>query len=181
MTLFAIVFERKVVGRMQHRIGPNRVGPRGYLQSLADGLKLAFKEDIMPALADKPVYFLAPVIVRGPGVPGLLGDPVRPRGQIFGHQTPLQLTDLPVGVLIVLACSSMGVYGIVLSGWSSRLDVPAAGRPALGRADDLLRDRDGPVDRRGLPLLANTMSTSGIVELASRRPAGTCCAAARRS
>src|SRR5687767_6841357 len=62
LTLFAIVFERKVVARMQQRIGPNRVGPRGYLQSLADGLKLAFKEDIMPAMADRPVYFLAPII-----------------------------------------------------------------------------------------------------------------------
>src|SRR3954467_10170521 len=72
MTLFAIVFERKVVARMQQRIGPNRVGPRGYLQSLADGLKLAFKEDIMPALADKPVYFLAPVISA---VPALLASP----------------------------------------------------------------------------------------------------------
>ena len=69
LTLFAIVFERKVVARMQQRVGPNRVGPRGYLQSLADGLKLAFKEDIMPALADRPVYFLAPVLATVPGSP----------------------------------------------------------------------------------------------------------------
>ncbi len=62
MTLFAIVFERKVVGRMQNRIGPNRTGPWGVLQSLADGIKLAFKEEIIPALADKPIYFLAPIL-----------------------------------------------------------------------------------------------------------------------
>src|SRR6201999_206711 len=65
MTLFAIVFERKVVGRMQNRIGPNRVGPWGTLQSLADGIKLAFKEEIIPVLADKPVYFLAPIVSAG--------------------------------------------------------------------------------------------------------------------
>ena len=72
MTLFAIVFERKVVSRMQQRTGPNRVGPRGYLQSLADGLKLAFKEDIMPALADKPIYFLAPVLATTPRSTGAM-------------------------------------------------------------------------------------------------------------
>ena len=93
MTLFAIVFERKVVARMQQRIGPNRVGPRGYLQSLADGLKLAFKEDIMPALADKPVYFLAPVIADDPRVRRLLRHPVRPDGVDRRQRTPLQLTD----------------------------------------------------------------------------------------
>src|SRR5918912_2413401 len=66
MTLFSIVFERKVVGRMQNRIGPNRTGPWGILQSLADGVKLAFKEEIIPILADKPVYFLAPIISATP-------------------------------------------------------------------------------------------------------------------
>ena len=82
LTLFAIVFERKVVARMQQRIGPNRVGPRGYLQSLADGLKLAFKEDIMPALADKPVYFLAPIIAC---IPAFLAFSVIPLGPTVSH------------------------------------------------------------------------------------------------
>src|SRR5580765_6043786 len=77
MTLFSIVFERKVVGRMQNRIGPNRVGPWGILQSLADGVKLAFKEEVIPVLADKPVYFLAPILSA---VPAFLAFSVIPFG-----------------------------------------------------------------------------------------------------
>jgi NADH-quinone oxidoreductase subunit H len=127
MTLFAIVFERKVVARMQQRIGPNRVGPRGYLQSLADGLKLAFKEDIMPALADKPVYFLAPIIAAIPAFLAFSVIPIGPQVSMFGHHTPLQLTDAPIGVLVVLACSAMGVYGIVLAGWASGSTYPLLG------------------------------------------------------
>jgi NADH-quinone oxidoreductase subunit H len=127
LTLFAIVFERKVVARMQQRIGPNRVGPRGYLQSLADGLKLAFKEDIMPALADKPVYFLAPVIATIPAFLAFSVIPLGPTVSIFGQRTPLQLTDAPIGVLVVLACSAMGVYGIVLAGWASGSTYPLLG------------------------------------------------------
>jgi NADH-quinone oxidoreductase subunit H len=127
MTLFAIVFERKLVARMQQRIGPNRTGPRGYLQSLADGLKLAFKEDIMPALADKPVYFLAPVIATIPAFVAFSVIPMGPTVSIFGERTPLQLTDAPIGVLIVLACSAMGIYGIVLGGWASGSTYPLLG------------------------------------------------------
>ncbi|MEJ8280633.1 NADH-quinone oxidoreductase subunit NuoH [Pseudonocardia spirodelae] len=119
LTLFMINWERKVVGRMQHRPGPNRTGPGGWLQSLADGLKLAFKEDIMPAMADKKVYFIAPVIST---IPAFVAFSVIPFGgtvTIFGEETVLQLVDVPVGVLVVLACSSIGVYGIVLGGWAS--------------------------------------------------------------
>src|SRR4051794_2401225 len=119
LTLFMINWERKVVGRMQQRPGPNRVGPKGWLQSLADGLKLAFKEDIMPVAADKKVYFIAPVIST---IPAFVAFSVIPFGgevSIFGERTVLQLVDLPVGVLVVLACSAIGVYGIVLGGWAS--------------------------------------------------------------
>ena len=149
LTLFMINWERKVVGRMQQRPGPNRVGPNGWLQSLADGLKLAFKEDIMPVMADKRVYFIAPVISC---IPAFVAFSVIPFGgevTIFGEQTVLQLVDLPVGVLVVLACSAVGVYGIVLGGLVVRLALPAAGRPALGRAGDLLRDRARAVGGRG--------------------------------
>ncbi|MFC5992610.1 NADH-quinone oxidoreductase subunit NuoH [Pseudonocardia hispaniensis] len=119
LTLFMINWERKVVARMQQRPGPNRVGPGGWLQSLADGLKLAFKEDIMPAHADKKVYFIAPVISTIPAFVALSVIPFGGEVSIFGERTVLQLVDLPVGVLVVLACSSIGVYGIVLGGWAS--------------------------------------------------------------
>jgi len=126
-TLVMIVAERKIVARMQHRPGPNRVGPMGLLQSLADGLKLPFKEQIIPDTADRKVYFLAPIIAA---IPAFLAFSVMPFGgevSIFGERTVLQLVDLPVGVLVVLACSSLGVYGIVLAGWASGSPYPLLG------------------------------------------------------
>jgi NADH-quinone oxidoreductase subunit H len=121
ITLFNIWFERRVVGRMQHRIGPNVHGPFGLLQSLADGVKLALKEDIIPTAADKVVFLLAPVLSV---IPAFLAFAVIPFGPVVGlpwtdRTTPLQLTDMPVAVLFVLAISSVGIYGIVLGGWSS--------------------------------------------------------------
>ena len=127
LTLFTIVFERKVVSWMQQRTGPNRVGPRGYLQSLADGLKLALKEEIIPALADKPVYILAPILSAVPAFLAFSVIPFGPKVTIGGHQTALQLTDTPIGVLFILACSSVGVFGIVLAGWSSGSTYPLLG------------------------------------------------------
>ncbi|MCU1596002.1 MAG: nuoH [Frankiales bacterium] len=127
LTLFTIVFERKVVSWMQQRRGPNRVGPRGYLQSLADGLKLALKEEIIPALADKPVYALAPIISAVPAFLAFSVIPFGPKVDFAGHTTALQLTDMPIGVLFVLACSSVGVFGIVLAGWSSGSTYPLLG------------------------------------------------------
>jgi NADH-quinone oxidoreductase subunit H len=127
MTLFAIWYERRVVARMQVRPGPNRNGPFGLLQSLADGLKLAFKEDIMPKLADKVVYFFAPVISTVCAFTAFAVIPFGPTVSIFGHQSPLQLTDLPVAVLLVLAASSMGIYGVVLAGWASGSTYPLLG------------------------------------------------------
>jgi len=120
-TLFNIWFERKVVARMQHRIGPNVHGPFGLLQSLADGVKLALKEDLFPAAADKVVYVLAPIIATVPAFLAWAVIPFGPEARIpfTDVTTPLQLTDLPVGVLYILAVTSIGVYGIVLAGWSS--------------------------------------------------------------
>jgi NADH-quinone oxidoreductase subunit H len=162
MTLFSIVFERKVVGRMQNRIGPNRVGPRGALQSLADGMKLIFKEEIIPVLADKPVYFLAPVLSAVPAFLAFCVIPFGPKVSIFGEQTPLQLTDLPVGVLVVLACSSLGVYGIVLSGWASGSTYPLLG--ALRSAAQMISYEIAmSLSLVAVFLYAGTMSTSGIV------------------
>ena len=101
MTLFSIVFERKVVGRMQNRIGPNRTGPWGVLQSLADGVKLAFKEEIIPVLADKPVYWIAPIVSAVPAFLAFSVIPFGPQVSMFGHHTALQLTDLPDRVVWV--------------------------------------------------------------------------------
>src|SRR5262249_38129992 len=127
MVLFGVVFERKVVGYMQNRIGPNRVGPWGVLQSRADGRNVAFKEHIRPAMVDKPVYILAPIMTAIPAFLAFSVIPMGPQVSIFGHITPLQLTDLPVGALIVFACSSLGVYGIVLAGWASNSPYPLLG------------------------------------------------------
>jgi NADH-quinone oxidoreductase subunit H len=162
MTLFAIVFERKVVARMQQRIGPNRVGPRGYLQSLADGLKLAFKEDIMPALADKPVYFLAPILATVPAFIAFSVIPLGPTVSIFGERTPLQLTDAPIGVLVILACSAMGIYGIVLGGWASGSTYPLLG--SLRSAAQMVSYEIAMgLSIVAVFLYAGTMSTSEIV------------------
>jgi NADH-quinone oxidoreductase subunit H len=117
--LIAVWFERRVIGRMQLRPGPNRAGPFGLLQSLLDGVKGATKEDIVPRGVDKVVFFLAPVMAAAPALVSFSIIPFGGIVSIGGHKTPLQLTDLPVAVLLVLAMSSMGVYGFVLAGWSS--------------------------------------------------------------
>lgn len=119
VTLITIIMERKVVSWMQMRVGPNRVGPGGSLQSLMDGIKLALKEEIIPRTADKPVYWLAPVLSAVPAFMTFAVIPFGPEVSIFGTTTPLQLTDFPVSVLYVLAIASIGIYGIVLAGWSS--------------------------------------------------------------
>src|SRR5689334_19540758 len=119
MTLFMIWAERRLIGRMQTRPGPNRAGPFGLLQPVADALKLPLKEDIIPLGVDKILFILAPLIAAIPAFVSYAIIPFGPVVSIFHHHTPLQLTDLPVAVLLVLAMSSLGVYGIVLAGWSS--------------------------------------------------------------
>ena len=162
MTLFLIWFERRVVGRMQHRPGPNRHGPFGLLQSLADGLKLAFKEDIRPVLADKWVYFLAPVISAIPAFVAFSVVPIGGQVSILGEQTLLQVADLQVGVLVVLAASSIGVYGIVLAGWSSGSPYPLLG--ALRSAAQVISYEIAlGLSIVGVILYAGSLSTADIV------------------
>jgi NADH-quinone oxidoreductase subunit H len=126
-TIFNVWFERRVVARMQHRVGPNVHGKFGLLQSLADGIKLSLKETIRPRGIDTVVYVLAPIIAATMAFTAFAVIPLGPEVSIFGHRTPLQLTDLPVGVLFVLAAASLGIYGIVLGGWASGSTYPLLG------------------------------------------------------
>jgi NADH-quinone oxidoreductase subunit H len=127
LTLFTIWWERRVVSRMQNRIGPNRVGPQGLLQSLMDGIKLALKEEIIPRTAHMAVYWIAPIVSATAAFMAFAVIPFGPTVSIFGVETPLQLTDFPVSVLYVLAIASIGIYGIVLAGWSSGSTYPLLG------------------------------------------------------
>jgi len=118
-TLIAIWAERRVIGRMQQRPGPNRAGKYGLLQSLMDGIKLPLKEDIVPRGVDKVLFYLAPAVSVFPAFIAFAVIPWGPEVSVAGVWTPLQLTDLPVAVLLIIAMSSLGVYGIVLAGWSA--------------------------------------------------------------
>ena len=121
LTAFAYVtlLERRLLARFQLRIGPNRVGPLGLLQPLADGIKLIFKESFMPARADRLVYVLAPVITVVAALFVYAVIPIGPPVHLFGREVPLYVADVNVGILLVLAASSIGVYGIILGGWAS--------------------------------------------------------------
>jgi len=127
MVLLTIWGERRVVAFMQMRIGPNRVGPFGLLQGLADGVKLALKEDIVPKAADRVVFILAPIISATTCFMSFAVIPMTGQVSLFGHKSAFQLTDLSVGVLYILSVASVGVYGIVLAGWSSGSTYPLLG------------------------------------------------------
>lgn len=116
---YMTLLERRLLAKFQIRHGPNRVGPLGLLQPLADGLKLIFKEDFMPARVDVLVYWLAPAISMITALFVYAVLPFGPEITIFGRQVPLYLADVNVGILLVLAASSIGVYGIILGGWAS--------------------------------------------------------------
>ena len=126
-TLLAIWWERRLIGFMQERPGPNRTGPQGLLQSLADGIKLALKEDLIPKAADKVVFILAPIISATTCFMSFAIMPMTSEVKLFGKTTAMQMTDLPIAVLYVLAVASVGVYGIVLAGWSSGSTYPLLG------------------------------------------------------
>src|SRR5713101_8290598 len=121
-------FERKVVAHMQARWGPYRVGPHGLLQPLADGVKFLFKEDPTPTGADKFAYFLAPFLALSLAITSIAVIPFGPKEfTIFGQSTPLAITNLNIGLLILFAITSMGVYGVALAGWSSNSKYPLMG------------------------------------------------------
>jgi len=165
VTGFAYVtfYERRALARMQVRIGPNRAGPSGWLQPVADGIKLIFKEEVIPARAYKVLFILAPMITVFPALVILAVIPWGTAITIFGRTIPLYLTDISVGALYLTAIASISVYGIVLAGWSSNNKYAMMGgirssaqmisyELALGLA--LI----GPI------MIAGTMSLMGIVE-----------------
>ncbi len=116
---YLVLVERKFLARLQIRYGPNRAGPFGLLQPIADGIKLVAKEDIVPAAADRTLFLLAPAVVT---MTALLMFAVVPLGRditLFGRTVPMVISDLNVGILLVFALSSLGVYGVALGGWAS--------------------------------------------------------------
>jgi len=127
LVMLLIWMERKVIADMQTRVGPTRAGPRGVLITLADGIKLFFKEGITPTLADRPVYLIAPVVAM---LPAFLAFAVIPFGTsvtVFGREVPFQIADLSIGILWILAMTSLMIYAIVLAGWSSGSNYPLLG------------------------------------------------------
>lgn len=116
---YVTLMERKVMGWIQLRVGPNRVGPWGLLQPLADGLKMIFKEDLVPLQASRWLYILAPALSLIPALMTFIVIPYGSEITLFGHRVELHVTRMDVGLLYILALTSVGVYGIVLAGWSS--------------------------------------------------------------
>ncbi len=163
-TLFNIWFERRVVARMQHRLGPNVHGPFGLLQSLADGVKLMLKEDLIPKAVDKVVYVAAPLVSSIAAFMAVAVIPFGPEVRIpwTDVHTPLQVTDLPVGVLYILAIASVGIYGIVLAGWSSGSTYSLLG--ALRSSAQMISYEVAMgLSFVAVFLYAGSLSTSGIV------------------
>jgi NADH-quinone oxidoreductase subunit H len=165
--LIAIWFERRVVARMQRRPGPNVHGPFGLLQSLADAMKLLLKEDITVKAADKVVYIVAPMIAVFCSLLTFAVIPFGPSVSLFGHVTPLQLTDFPVAVLYILACASVGVYGIVLGGWASSSTYPLLGS-VRSTAQVISYELSMGLSLVSVFILGGSMSTSQIVS--SQKP-----------
>lgn len=169
-TMIMVWFERKVVAGMQNRIGPNKAGPWGLLQTLADGTKLLLKEDLMPSKADRFVFRLAPYLAL---VPAFLSFAIIPLGgdyrngndgmvTWFGQETRVQLADPAIGVLFALAVSSIAVYSIMLAGWSSGSKYPLLGS-VRATAQMVSYEAALALSLAAVILVSGTLSTSGIV------------------
>jgi len=173
-TMLMVWFERKVIAGMQNRVGPNKAGPWGILQTLADGIKLFFKEDLIPERSDRFMFRLAPYLAL---VPAFLAFAIIPLGgdfrdgkgglvTLFGYQTRLQLADPPVGVLFALAISSIAVYGIMLAGWSSGSKYPLLGA-VRASAQMVSYEAALGLSLGAVLLVSGTLSTAGIVNMQS--------------
>ena len=156
-------FERKVVAHIQSRWGPYRVGPHGLMQPLADGVKFLFKEDVTPAGADKFAYFLAPFVALTLAITSIAVIPFGPKEiTIFGQPTPLAITNLNIGLLILFAITSMGVYGVVLAGWASNSKYPLLGG-LRSSAQMISYELSLTMSVVGVILMAGTFNLSDIV------------------
>jgi NADH-quinone oxidoreductase subunit H len=156
-----------VVADMQTRVGPNRAGPAGILITLADGVKLFFKEGIMPVTADRPVFLVAPLASM---IPAMMAFAVIPFGtgvRLFGHRLPFQISDLSVGVLWILAMASLAVYGVVLAGWSSGSNYPLLGS-IRSTAQMISYEVGMSLGLVAVILYSGTLSMSGIVAWQAR-------------
>jgi len=161
--MFYVWFMRKVIADMQNRIGPATAGPFGILQTLADGIKLFFKEQSTPTSADRPVYLLAPYLSI---IPAFLAFAIVPIGgtvSIAGHVTELQLADPAIGILFLLMMSGIGLYGVMLAGWSSGSKYPLLGSV---RASAQLLSYEAALGRANVGVLIHTgtLSTRAIVD-----------------
>lgn len=159
---YSTYMERKVVGHIQHRMGPTMAGPYGLLQPLADAVKLIFKEDIIPDRVERMTYLLAPVVSF---VPALLTFAVIPFGDtvnLFGYDIKMVISDLNIAVLFVFAITSLGIYGIVLAGWSSGNKYSLLGG-VRSSAQMISYEVSYGLSIIGVILIANTLSLSELV------------------
>ena len=165
LTAFAYLTfaERKIAALMQVRKGPNRVGPWGLLQPAADGIKLIFKEEVMPAGADKVLFFLAPILTMIPAIVIVAVIPLGPDVELFGRTIRLGISDLNVGLLYILAIASVAVYGIVLAGWSSANKYALLGG-LRASAQMIIYEIALGLSIIGPIMLAGTLSLQGIVQ-----------------
>src|ERR1700676_4417279 len=160
--MLMIWFERKVISDMQARIGPNRAGPWGLLQTLADGIKLFFKEDLLPERADRTVFKLAPYLSILPAFLAFAIVPVGGVVTVASHTFELQVADPPVGILFLLAMSSVSVYGVMLAGWSSGSKYPLLGS-VRASAQMISYEAALGMSVVTVVLLAGSLRTSAIV------------------
>jgi NADH-quinone oxidoreductase subunit H len=160
---YAVWLERKLVGRIQNRWGPTRVGPFGLLQPLADGLKFILKEDLTPPYVHKLLYIAAPMIAVTTALVSIALIPLGPEVEVAGIRTPLQITDTNIGLLIILGVTSVGVYGIALAGWSSNSKYSLLGS-LRASAQMVSYELALGLSLIGVLIFAGTFSLSGIVE-----------------